>query len=66
MHDNETRRAIETKKLFVHDLSFFKFFNLLFILLPIVGWRVRFNFESGTIVYQDIYLFGFRIIRWQL
>ena len=49
-----------------HDLSHFKFFNLLYILTPFTGRYRRFDFDGGTIRYQDIYVFGIRVIRWQL
>ena len=53
-----------------HVLSFFKFFNPVFnpvfILTPIVGKYRYWEFEGGNIEYQDIYVFGIRVIRWQL
>ena len=62
----DEQRAFETRRLFAHDLSFFKFFNLLYILTPITGKYRRFDFGGDEIEYQDIYVFGIRIIRWQL
>ena len=64
--DFQKQRDFETKQLFAHDLSFFKFFNLLYILTPITGKNQAFEFGLGKAEYQDIYVFGFRVIRWQL
>ena len=61
----EKQRAFETERT-NHDLSFLKFFNPVFILTPIVGRYRCWEFEDGDIEYQDIYIFGIRVIRWQL
>jgi len=52
-----------------HNLHFLTgVFALRFMLTPIVGKYRCWKFNGGnyTIEYQDIYVFGIRIIRWQL
>lgn len=66
MLDSRTRKAIEAKKYLAHVKSFLNVFNPLFILTPLIGRRRCWEFEDGMVEYRDIYVFGFRVIRWQL
>lgn len=66
MLSSQMTREFEAKKQRNHAWSFVKVFNPYFMLSPFVGcWR-SWKFEEGRIEYRDIYIFGFRIIRWQL
>lgn len=66
MLDSKIRKAFEAKKHRGHTLSMLMVFNPFLILSPIVGRRLYWEFEEGNLEYQDIYIFGFRVIRWQL
>jgi len=66
MLTDETRRAFEEHKIRHHGLSYLKPINLLYLLTPITLRYWVWKFEKETIAYQDIYVFGFRIIRRQL
>lgn len=52
-----------------HDRHFFTgIFEWRFMLTPVVGKYRCWKFHGNTyrVEYQDIYIFGFRVIRWQL
>ena len=62
-----TRKSIRAKKLWPHNLNMLMVFNPWLAPSPIVGRCIVWTFKEGdTIEYRDIYMFGFRIIRWQI
>jgi len=66
MLTDETRRALQVQKVRDHTRSYFLPFRLTFILSPITLRYCSWDIYGGTLAYQDIYIFGFRVIRRQL
>jgi len=66
MLNPDTRAALDHKREVKHGWSFLKVFHPLLILSPIFSGLPVYKFENGTIKYRDIYVLGFRVIRWQI